>query len=637
MKSIGLCMIVKNEAHVITRCLDSVRPFVDYVLVEDTGSTDGTQEIICSWLGQHDIPGAVIEEPWRDFAYNRTHVMEALRKVETVDYAFIIDADDALVLEEGFDPAAFKREMHDDLYDVQIRHGGTCFLRPQLSNNRMPFCFKAVLHEYLEAPPGELKRSHGQGFHIQTGRGGARNNNPRKYQDDAAALEKGLLTETDPFLISRYTFYLAQSYRDYRENEKALANYLKRAEQGFWAEEIFYSLYQAGKIQESAGFPPEEVIATYLRATDASPSRAEALHAAARYCRSLGRNEEGYQYAKRGAEKPLPVAGLFTESWIYDNGLLDEVGINGYWSGHYREALNSCLRLLGGSALPANQRERIMRNAQFSLAKLPGLTAAAKTGTSVGAASLMPIHLINLDRSADRLTIFRKRNAHLGDVVRFPGVDGRLLDREKLAKDGVMAPDCDYKLGAIGCALSHVSLWRTAVDENRIITVFEDDAVATYRFEEKAAQIISTLPEDWDFIQWGYIFDPLFVWVDFGFSKANLQFYDGADKSKFQSADLSASAVRLAHSYGSQAYSLSPNGARLLLESCLPLSSRVVPFPGTGILAENTGIDCAMCGVYGSIRAFVCIPPLVLHDQTQNSDLRAVDRESSLVHEAQPL
>ena len=372
MKSIGLCMIVKNEAHVITRCLDSVRPFVDYVLVEDTGSTDGTQEIICSWLGQHDIPGAVIEEPWRDFAYNRTHVMEALRKVETVDYAFIIDADDALVLEEGFDPAAFKREMHDDLYDVQIRHGGTCFLRPQLSNNRMPFCFKAVLHEYLEAPPGELKRSHGQGFHIQTGRGGARNNNPRKYQDDAAALEKGLLTETDPFLISRYTFYLAQSYRDYRENEKALANYLKRAEQGFWAEEIFYSLYQAGKIQESAGFPPEEVIATYLRATDASPSRAEALHAAARYCRSLGRNEEGYQYAKRGAEKPLPVAGLFTESWIYDNGLLDEVGINGYWSGHYREALDSCLRLLGGSALPANQRERIMRNAQFSLAKLPG-------------------------------------------------------------------------------------------------------------------------------------------------------------------------------------------------------------------------------------------------------------------------
>ena len=618
MKSIGLCMIVKNEAHVITRCLDSVRPFVDYVLVEDTGSTDGTQEIICSWLGQHDIPGAVIEEPWRDFAYNRTHVMEALRKVETVDYAFIIDADDALVLEEGFDPAAFKREMHDDLYDVQIRHGGTCFLRPQLSNNRMPFCFKAVLHEYLEAPPGELKRSHGQGFHIQTGRGGARNNNPRKYQDDAAALEKGLLTETDPFLISRYTFYLAQSYRDYRENEKALANYLKRAEQGFWAEEIFYSLYQAGKIQESAGFPPEEVIATYLRATDASPSRAEALHAAARYCRSLGRNEEGYQYAKRGAEKPLPVAGLFTESWIYDNGLLDEVGINGYWSGHYREALDSCLRLLGGSALPANQRERIMRNAQFSLAKLPGLTAAAKTGTSVGAASLMPIHLINLDRSADRLTIFRKRNAHLGDVVRFPGVDGRLLDREKLAKDGVMAPDCDYKLGAIGCALSHVSLWRTAVDENRIITVFEDDAVATYRFEEKAAQIISTLPEDWDFIQWGYIFDPLFVWVDFGFSKANLQFYDGADKSKFQSADLSASAVRLAHSYGSQAYSLSPNGARLLLESCLPLSSRVVPFPGTGILAENTGIDCAMCGVYGSIRAFVCIPPLVLHDQTQD-------------------
>ena len=85
MKSIGLCLIVKNESKIITRCLDSVRPFVDYVMVEDTGSSDGTQEIIRDWLRQNNMAGAVIDEPWRDFAYNRTHVLEALRKVETVD------------------------------------------------------------------------------------------------------------------------------------------------------------------------------------------------------------------------------------------------------------------------------------------------------------------------------------------------------------------------------------------------------------------------------------------------------------------------------------------------------------------------------------------------------------------------
>ena len=61
------------------------------------------------------MPGLVIEEPWQDFAYNRTHVMEALRKVERLDYALIIDADDRLVLDACFDPIAFKQGMRQDL------------------------------------------------------------------------------------------------------------------------------------------------------------------------------------------------------------------------------------------------------------------------------------------------------------------------------------------------------------------------------------------------------------------------------------------------------------------------------------------------------------------------------------------
>ena len=150
--------------------------------------------------------------------------------------------------------------MSDDLYDLQIWHGDARFLRPQICSNRLPFHFKAVLHEYLEMPQGDLKRGRALGFHVQTGGGGARNQNPRKYEDDAVALEKALLTETDPFLRSRYTFYLAQSYRDCGEREKSLTNYLKRAEQGFWSEEIFYSLYQAAKLKEALDFPEDEVI-----------------------------------------------------------------------------------------------------------------------------------------------------------------------------------------------------------------------------------------------------------------------------------------------------------------------------------------------------------------------------------------
>ena len=42
---LSLCMIVRNESAVLARCLDSVRGLADEMVVVDTGSTDGTQEI----------------------------------------------------------------------------------------------------------------------------------------------------------------------------------------------------------------------------------------------------------------------------------------------------------------------------------------------------------------------------------------------------------------------------------------------------------------------------------------------------------------------------------------------------------------------------------------------------------------
>ena len=394
MKTLGLCMIVKDESEVILRCLESVRPIVDYVLIEDTGSTDGTQAIIRDWLGNVGLSGEVYDEPWRDFAYNRSHVMEKLRQVQHVDYILIIDADDRLTCEKGFDPTAFKTDLGHDLYDIQMRQGGIQFLRPQLCSNKLPFCFKAVLHEYLEPPPGPISRATAKGFYIESGSDGARSRNPRKYQNDAATLEKALLTETDPFLLSRYTFHLAQSYRDCGEREKALENYLKRAELGYCVEEVFESLYSAAKLKEVLEFPTEEVIASYLRAVDVTPTRAEALHRLALFCRLKGRNEEGFQYAKRGLDIPRPAAGPFVERWVYDWGLLDELAVNGYWSGHYRESLNACLHLLEGTALPGNQRERIARNARHSLEKLP---TEANLGC-LGQSNLLDQHALVAER-----------------------------------------------------------------------------------------------------------------------------------------------------------------------------------------------------------------------------------------------
>ncbi|WP_338699206.1 glycosyltransferase [Bradyrhizobium sp. 26S5] len=393
-KSIGLCMIVKNEAAVILRCLDSVRPMIDYMLIEDTGSTDGTQAVIRQWLDENGLAGEVIDEPWRDFAYNRSHALACLRRNPDVDYALIIDADDVLTIEPGFDVAAFKSGMTADLYDVTINHSGIRHYRPHICSNRKEFYFRGVLHEFVEAPADAHGRETASGFAIQIGGGGARSQDPKKYRKDAALLEGALQTETDAFLRSRYTFYLAQSYRDSNEPEKALNYYLARAEMGFWQEEVFISLYGAARLKEALAHPEEDVIAAYQRASDSQPARAEALHGASRYCRLKGRNKQGADFARRGIDLPMPIGALFVEEWIYEFGLLDEFAVNAYWSGDYQGCIDACCRILQIPSIDEGLRKRVEDNLRFAKDRISEKVKPADVPRQPGAARFLPRVLI---------------------------------------------------------------------------------------------------------------------------------------------------------------------------------------------------------------------------------------------------
>lgn len=367
---VGLCMIVKNESAIIERCLNSLRGFVDYVLVEDTGSTDGTQELIRGWLARNDVPGEVIEEPWRDFAYNRSHSLAQLRQRREIDFAFVMDADDQFEADPGTDFVALKNGLLADYYDVEIIHGGIRHHRIHLFRNALPFGYRGVLHEFVEVPPSATIRRTLEGVRILASTSGARSHNPNKYRDDAAVLERALTLETDPFMVSRYTFYLAQSYRDSGEKEKALAAYLRRADLGFWEEERYVSLRRAGDLMAELGRPFEDVIECYERASQLVPSRAEALYAAAHFCRKIGRNSEGTEYGRRSSLLEMPSGGLFIEPWVYSHGALDEYALNAYWAGRFKESLDANLKLLTERRVPDDMRDRFIANAKIAADRL---------------------------------------------------------------------------------------------------------------------------------------------------------------------------------------------------------------------------------------------------------------------------
>ncbi|MFE9930343.1 glycosyltransferase [Streptomyces sp. NPDC005533] len=356
-----LSMIVKNEAHVIRRCLESVRPLIDTWVIVDTGSTDGTQDVIREYLA--DLPGVLHERPWRGFDGSRSEAIELARS--SADYLLFIDADDVMEVECGFRLP----DLTLDAYHLAVHHEPVVHWRPALVSTRLPWRYVGVLHEHLacEAP---YSRGTLEGLNILVVGGGARQREGgerEKYLHDARILEQGLAEEPDN---ARYAFYLAQSWRDAGEAEKSLAAYDLRADMGGFAEESFCARLYAARIAARIGRPPAEVTDRYLRAHESRPSRAESLGDLARVCRNEGRWPLAYMFARQAVRIPRPDDVLFVESEWYEWRALDELAVAAYWVGEYRESLDCCERLLTGDALPDEHRDRVLANLGFARRKV---------------------------------------------------------------------------------------------------------------------------------------------------------------------------------------------------------------------------------------------------------------------------
>lgn len=356
--TIALCMIVKNEAQVIARCLQSVRCLITTWVIVDTGSSDGTQALVRAALA--GLPGELHERPWRDFAYNRTEGLEIARG--KADYVLVIDADDVLVVSEGF----VWPELTADSYRVRIEHTGTSYWRTQLFRADLDFRYTGVLHEVLRsAKPRTEGRIEGLVYRCMSD--GARSTDPDKFRKDAAVLAAALAREPDN---ARYAFYLAQSWRDAGELAKALGAYTKRTQMGGWEEEVWYALLEVANLGARLGKSDDEVIGAYLRAYEHRPTRAESLCYLARHLRERGRMVAAYPFARAASEIARTDDILFVDDALYAWSALDEYAVAAYWSAHYREALAANERLLAIAALPAKERGRIEKNLAFCREKV---------------------------------------------------------------------------------------------------------------------------------------------------------------------------------------------------------------------------------------------------------------------------
>lgn len=134
--SVKLCLWthVQNEAEIIEKMLESTVDYIDYWVIVDNGSTDGTQEIIKNFFEKHSIDGNLYQSEigWKGHGTNRQHSWDFLCNTNhRCDYILRLDADEGLVVEDDFDWSLIDGA---DSYNVMFVSGNYCTPRTWLWN-----------------------------------------------------------------------------------------------------------------------------------------------------------------------------------------------------------------------------------------------------------------------------------------------------------------------------------------------------------------------------------------------------------------------------------------------------------------------------------------------------------------------
>jgi glycosyltransferase involved in cell wall biosynthesis len=358
MAKVCLNMIVKNEKAIIKRCLEASSPHIDCYAICDTGSTDGTAELIEQFFHERGVPGVIVRTVFRNFEQARNEALEMAHATALdFDYFLLCDADMELVVHRP----GYRRELMADAYLVRWRAATSVREHDQirLVKRQLKCRYKGVTHEYLDtAVPG--LRFDGISF-IDHESG---SNRQGKYKRDLELLLQGLNEEPNN---ARYVFYLGNSYFDMGDFTNAIAAHRRRVGMGGWEEEIFYSLYCIGLALGLLGREPE-MIQQHLDTFDSYPLRAEPLHALALHYQRSGKHRLAYHVAEIGRNITTPKSALLLETDIYAWRLADIVSVSLYYMGRFKESVELCDRLL--QIVPISERPRIVENRKLSIIRL---------------------------------------------------------------------------------------------------------------------------------------------------------------------------------------------------------------------------------------------------------------------------
>ena len=386
MARLVLTQIMKNEAHVITRMLNSIRPIVDIICLVDTGSTDNSIEVVKNWGEQNKIETHVFERPFDNFENSRNYSIQMAREVTAGRgddfWGFWLDADEMIEILPNFN----KNNINKDLYMFNTYINVMKYTRNECYKLDKPFRFYGPVHEFIVCDDKNITSGlmDGLNVRVQMDGGSWKGNIPEKYKSHAHVLEKYIdANRQDP----RWIFYTAQSYHDSacvpdnrEENEERLRRSMKYYKERIsrtdgYPEEIFYSQFRVGTIMRVLEMPFSQTLNELMKAYSMDPLRAEPIKAIIDHYLSVGEWNNAYLFSKFAkvnfhGKNPYPQRLLFVDEALYIWKILEVHAASSFYTGRRDEAKQTFQEMVEISRqqpqyFTPDDLQKIQMNSQF--------------------------------------------------------------------------------------------------------------------------------------------------------------------------------------------------------------------------------------------------------------------------------
>lgn len=305
---IVMIAMFKNEAHVLKKMLDSVVGHIDFWVVQDNGSTDGSDRILHDWADETGIPGYYykVNEGWVGFGWNRDHLIQTCQSVNHgCDWILKMDCDEWLEVDADFDWTPINNTDYQ-AFHIPAVVGECVYYRAWMWNANLTWRFNHdPCHEtiYCEDPTiGSAYKTFDLdvGFRQLAGTGGQSWSVPTKFVSDALVLEEKLIREQSMLDNMYHFWYVGKSYFDsyvcssfplgeiqqrefarrtifyFQEYINRAHNYRETRVPAYIDENAYIGLIYVGECYEFLG-DHESAITSYTIAEDFAPDRNDHL------------------------------------------------------------------------------------------------------------------------------------------------------------------------------------------------------------------------------------------------------------------------------------------------------------------------------------------------------------------------